>query len=298
MREFDFYKREKLADNLWVVTESYGVNSTFRIYVLTGGERTVVIDSGLGAQSGLRRYIETFIADPNKPMSALLTHTHPDHVGGAPLFDEVYVNPLEFPDLDWNRNFYRRFGDLEWFCGHDRWKEAPDHDVMNFCFEHFVREVLREEDCKKVNDGDILRFGDITLEAIFCPTHSKGSTCYYDRASKRLFAGDAVQHWNGYPGPDSVDWMDRLISMMPEDVAVLNAHDEGVYGMALLRDFRRALWELKSRVNIENDPPQGYTNHFHVKKPSQSAAPADMRDHFVNDVRISYNANDFKDIFS
>lgn len=294
MNEFDFYTREQLSDRLWVVTESYGVNSTFRIFVLTGDNHTVVIDSGLGAQSGLRRYIETYIARPDLPASVLLTHTHPDHVGGAPLFDHVYCNPQEFPYLAWNRCHHRRFGDLEWFCGRDRWKEDPDFEVLDFCYLHFVRELLQEEDCIHVYDGDILSFGDIQLEAIYCPSHSFGSTCYYDRASHTCFVGDAIQHWNGYVGrqrgPEALMWVDRLIAKLPEDVIILNAHDAGVYGMDFLKDNRQCLMELNEGIGLEYDGPVGYTNHFHFTR--KSSGPREMKDHYVNDVRLTYNALD------
>ncbi|MBE6016783.1 MAG: MBL fold metallo-hydrolase [Lachnospiraceae bacterium] len=294
MNEFDFYKREQLADNLWVVTESYGVNSTFQIYVLTGADRTVVIDSGLGAQSGLRRYIETYIGGAGKPMSVLLTHTHPDHVGGAPLFDEVYVNPKEFPDLDWNRCHYRRFGDLEWFCGHSRWMEEPDADIMNFCYLHFVRDLLQEEDCIPVNDGDILDFGSIRLTAIHCPSHSAGSTIYYWKEENIAFVGDAIQHWNGYPGkekgPAHFEAVKRFISMMPEDVHIMNAHDPGVFGMDFARNVLQCYAEIIEGKDLDKDNRIGYSNHFHVTrhKPGQNI----QMDHYVNDVRLSYNLLD------
>ncbi len=298
MNEFDFYTREKLQDNLWVVTESYGVNSTFRIYVLLGGEKTVVIDSGLGAQSGLRRYIETYISGTEKPMVTVLTHTHPDHVGGAPLFDEVYVNPKEFPDLAWNRNHYRRFGDLEWFCGHSRWVDDTDHDVMNFCYLHFVRELLQEEDCIQVNDGDVLDFGGVKLEAIFCPTHSIGSTIYYWRSENIAFVGDAIQHWNGFPGHEKgkeyLGWIERFLSMMPEDVKILNPHDVGVFGIDFVRNVRQCMEDLVEKKNLEKDSRAGYNNHFHVKqKRLGPTMPYFQLDHYVEDVRLGYNLFDF-----
>ena len=295
MTEFDFYTRRQIQDNLWVVTESYGVNSTFQIYVLTGGDRTVVIDSGLGAQDGLRKYIETYISGADRPMVTLLTHTHPDHVGGAPLFDEVYVNPLEFPELDWNRNHFRRFGDLEWFCGRSRSEEDPDHDIMNFCYLHFVRELLQEDDCIQVNDGDILDFGGIRLEAIHCPSHSDGSTIYYWRSENIAFAGDAVQHWNGYPGrekgPEHLAALERFISLMPENVRIMNAHDPGVFGIDFAENVHRCYTEVISNINLENDGPIGYHNHFHItkRKPGQII----QMDHWVNGVRLSYNRADY-----
>ncbi len=294
MNEFDFYTNKQLADNLWAVTESYGVNSTFQIYVITGKDRTVVIDSGLGAQGGLRKYIETFIGGSGKPMSVLLTHTHPDHVGGAPLFDEVYVNPLEFPDLDWNRNHYRRFGDLEWFCGHSRWYDEPDADIMNFCYLHFVRELLQEEDCIQVNDGDLLEFGGISLEVIHCPSHSDGSTIYYWKEENIAFAGDAVQHWNGYPGKSKgkthFNALLRFIRMMPRDVQIMNAHDPGVFGIDLAGNVLQCYKDVIEGTNLENDSRIGYHNLFHVTR--QKSRQNIQMDHYVEDVRLSYNLFD------
>lgn len=298
MKEFDFYKREQLRDDLWVVTESYGVNSCFRIFVIIGKEDVVIIDSGLGAQSGLRRYIGTFITGTDKKMHVLLTHTHPDHVGGAPLFENVYANPLEFPDLDWNRNHYRRFGDLERFCGHDRQVDDVDHDVMNFCYLHFVRELLQEEDIKAVNDGDVLTFGDITIECIHCPTHSAGSTCYLDRERNVCFVGDAIQCWNGFPGHEKgkeyAAAVDKLLSKLPEGVTVLNPHDEGVFDVSIVKNVRQCMQDLIEKKNLENDTDPVYSNHFHVRKKSTGTpAPRKMLDHYVDNVRLGYNSLDF-----
>lgn len=300
MKEFDFYTHEKVRDDFYIVTESYGVNSCFRIYVLIGEDKIAVIDTGAGAQSGLRRYIETFITGKTpKPMIALLTHTHPDHVGGAPLFDEVYVNSGELPDLAWNRNHYRRFGDLEWFCSRDRWVEDVDHDIMNFCYSNFVHELLQEEDCKLAEDGMVIDIGGLKLECIICPTHSNGSVCYYDRKNNVCYVGDAIQCSNSFKnhqqGVKNLEYIDRFISLMPEDVTLYNGHDTEKFGLDFVRDVRQCTEDLTEKKNLENDGPQGYRNHFHVKMPGTAASAAErkMMDHYVGKARLSYNQNDF-----
>jgi glyoxylase-like metal-dependent hydrolase (beta-lactamase superfamily II) len=43
-----------------------------------------------------------------------------------------------------------------------------------------------------INDGDILRFGNTTLEALLTPGHSPGSISYYCREDNCVFTGDAL----------------------------------------------------------------------------------------------------------
>ena len=112
MNEFDFLSHEKIMENLYCVHEDFSHDDhSFSIFVVTGKDKTAVIDSGFGVTGGLRRYIETYITKKT-PMICLLTHVDLDHMGGAVLFDEVYLNERELPKLDWNLNVERRFSDL------------------------------------------------------------------------------------------------------------------------------------------------------------------------------------------
>jgi glyoxylase-like metal-dependent hydrolase (beta-lactamase superfamily II) len=43
-----------------------------------------------------------------------------------------------------------------------------------------------------LNDGDIISFGNTTLETIHVPGHSPGSLVYYSKADHCIFAGDVL----------------------------------------------------------------------------------------------------------
>lgn len=65
------------------------------VFVIVGEERALVLDTGNGI-GDLRWVIENRITD--KPYDVVITHNHPDHIGGAGFFDEVWVHEA---DADW-----------------------------------------------------------------------------------------------------------------------------------------------------------------------------------------------------
>ena len=89
-----FYSHEKISDRVYVVTEGYSMVHRFTIGVIIGDNKILVIDSGLGMDADLRRYIETFTGT-SKPMICACTHGAIDHAGAACLFDEA------FPKAHW-----------------------------------------------------------------------------------------------------------------------------------------------------------------------------------------------------
>ena len=168
----DTISRVLLDESVWQLTDPLG----FRAYLLTGAKRAVLIDSmcGGGDLPAAVRSITTL------PVTAVLTHCHFDHIGGAFFFPEVFLPAAEQP----------------------RWEAERRHLAM--AHETFLREgVFSPQDpwClrdghtpsfRDVREGDNLDLGGLALRAVALPGHTAGSMGYFCPQRELLFSGDAV----------------------------------------------------------------------------------------------------------
>ena len=98
--------------------------------------------------------------------NVLLTHPHFDHIGGVNKFYKrgckVYISKEDLPAIkDGNINLSTMFG----------------FDVLPF-------------EAIAVNEGDLLEFGEIKVEVIKTPGHTKGGVTY--KVNDMLFCGDTL----------------------------------------------------------------------------------------------------------
>jgi glyoxylase-like metal-dependent hydrolase (beta-lactamase superfamily II) len=139
------------------------------IFVVVGQE-AALIDSGYfdreEAKTGLE-YIESLA--PLRLAYILVTHPHPDHIGGCRSIREatgaqIVAHHLGVPRLE----SYNLAADIT------------------------------------VDDGDILDIGGVPLEVIHTPGHTRDSVCFYIRESEVLFTGDLIVGF-GTPVIDAPD---------------------------------------------------------------------------------------------
>jgi hydroxyacylglutathione hydrolase len=82
-----------------------------------------------------------------------------------------------------------------------------------------------------INDGDTLKLGNLTIEAIYTPGHTPGSTCF--KVGNFLFAGDTI--FPGGPGhtetPEEfrqiLSSIKQKILTLPDETLVLPGHGDG-----------------------------------------------------------------------
>lgn len=138
--------------------------------------------------------------------AALVTHYHPDHVGGSfasrdipGLAELLAVNPVKI------------YAHKEEAAG--------------------VRKVtgISESDLAKVNSGDRLKIGDIEVEFLHTPGHTPGSQCF--KIKNTLVSGDTL-FINGcgrvdLPGSDTEDMFRSIQKLreLPDDTLLLPGHN-------------------------------------------------------------------------
>lgn len=250
MNEFDFLSHEQLREHLYVVHESFEKGSCFNIFVVTGDDKTAVFDAGFGVTGGLRRYIETCITDKT-PMVCYTTHGDLDHIGGAALFDEVYMNERELPKLEWNLNVERRFSDLKMFSHNNQ-------ELIEFCRKHYIcNEHLKT---KNIEDGDEIDLGNIKLEAIKLPGHTPGSLAYYNRTENYAIMGDAILRTSSWQRcrdlQECLDCYTRFIEMVPEDIILYSNHGYETQTIRDCLELKQAFEEILAGDTQEDEPFQ------------------------------------------
>lgn len=155
---FGSYLSWKINEDTWIINFMGGSQN---MYLLEGGERALLIDTGWGA-GNLRAYVEKLTA---KPVTAALTHGHLDHSGGCGEWESVLMLPGAQADLRTCRRLPFDIGRLP----------HPD-------FEH-----------KLVQDGDVVDLGGRTVELLDISAHSNGSLAFLDQKNGYLFVGDELE---------------------------------------------------------------------------------------------------------
>ncbi|WP_010273391.1 MBL fold metallo-hydrolase [Paenibacillus senegalensis] len=153
------------------------------VYLIDAGSEAFLIDAGGGVQPELIvKQIEQSGISTDKITRLLLTHIHGDHAAGASYFQQRY---------GWKVIVSKEAAP---------WLEAADHDKtsLNAAIAAGVYpENFKYEPCpvsRSVEDGDRLEIGNVRLQVIETPGHSRGHVSYvWERQGQRLiFSGDVI----------------------------------------------------------------------------------------------------------
>lgn len=157
------------------VTRIRGISDEL-MYLIEGDDRAALIDTGVGI-GNLKNFIDGLT---DKPLIVLITHAHVDHVMGASLFDEVYMNPDDFPIYEDHRRIEKRHVYLKRYLG-KRYALVTDDTFINAPPLQF----------RPMQPGDQFSLGGLTLEVFAAPGHSPGSSVILLRELRILLLGDA-----------------------------------------------------------------------------------------------------------
>jgi len=167
-----------------------------------GGEDAEVIDPGFSPE----RVRDLLRAAGKRPVAAVGTHGHADHVGSARQFCGT-----EVPFYIHKDDELALIDPVEWGAGYPTPVSTP-------------------ADLRTFSEGDVLELAGLSLSVLHTPGHTPGSSCF--RVDGLLFSGDLV--FRGaigrfdFPNSSAEDMMASLrrFLTLPDDLDVRPGHGE------------------------------------------------------------------------
>lgn len=131
----------------------------------------IIFDPGCFGEEEEKTLRDTIAEHSLKPVKLINTHCHFDHIFGNAMVAEEYgldlgIHELEVPVLQAGPTTVAMYG-------MPPMRTSPEAS-------YFIKE------------GDVIALGEARLEVLFCPGHSPGSICFYNRGEGYVIAGDVL----------------------------------------------------------------------------------------------------------
>jgi glyoxylase-like metal-dependent hydrolase (beta-lactamase superfamily II) len=235
-----WFERRTCADGVTLLWEPH-VHPLLRcnIWHVRGRDRDLLVDTGLGIGS-----LAAELADLiDKPLLAVATHVHYDHVGSLHEFSERAMHRLEASRMA----DYREFDSLRaddfppGFLGEISDESGFDRYLISAAPAGFRVDDFRIRSApitRWLDEGDVIDLGDRYLSVLHLPGHSPGSIGLHEPDTATLFSGDAI-----YDGvlldqlADSsvADYLRTMERLRTLDVRVVHGGHEPSFDGARLR---------------------------------------------------------------
>jgi hydroxyacylglutathione hydrolase len=164
-----------------------------RIYLIDTGNGLLLVDPGYDDfRANILKQIKQLGYDIEEVKWVLITHRHLDHAQSIPYWQEQ------------GKQIFIHSADLN--------QPATDNEMS-------TRGLLNKNSALIIafNDGDVLKFGNLSLWVIHTPGHTQGASCFYFQREGRnvLLSGDIVLHlgrqaWMGDPNSDWDQYLKSL----------------------------------------------------------------------------------------
>jgi glyoxylase-like metal-dependent hydrolase (beta-lactamase superfamily II) len=249
-----WFESRKIDDDITLLWEPHVIPlMRCNIWHVRGRERDLLIDTGMGVAS-LREAARHLL---EKPVTAVATHSHMDHVGGHYEFEDILVHELEAENL-------RRPSGMDKLITSD-WDPAevialegvgyavPPELVTALPSEGYRLDgyrLLPAPPTVLVREGDTVDIGDRHFEVLHLPGHSPGSIGLWEEATGTLFSGDAV-----YDGPlldelptsNIADYLATMARLRELPVRVVHAGHDPSFGRERLVELCDAYIRRRER---------------------------------------------------
>ncbi len=178
----DWYDVETLNDGICRIHERHVAHwLRCNIWHVRGRDRDLVIDTGMGVRP-LQAELPSMT---ERPLTAIVTHSHFDHSGGLHEFAHrcghcAEAHVLSDPTL---QNTVADTG----YVRADTFTALP---YEGFSHENYI--VKPAPLTEYLDEGDVIDLGDRVFKVFHLPGHSPGSIALFEERSGVLFSGDVV----------------------------------------------------------------------------------------------------------
>ncbi len=230
----NWFTIDEIDANTYIISEYRHWEET-HCYLLIGNTRSLLIDTGLG----ISNIYEEVLKLTDRPITAVATHIHWDHIGGHKYFPDFYAHTDEIKWL--NGEFPLSIETIR--------EMVVDHCDLpeGFCVNDY--ELFQGTPTKVLTDHDIIDIGGREIEVLHTPGHSPGHLCFWEKSSGYLFTGDLVYKdilFAYYPSTDPEAYLDSLekVAALPVKKVFPAHHSLDIQPEILIR-MREAFKNIK-----------------------------------------------------
>ena len=238
----DWFTTDEIDQDTYIISEYRHWEET-HCYLLNGSKHSLLIDTGLGICN-----ISGVVAKlTDKPVIAIATHVHWDHIGGHQYYPNFYAHEAE---LDWlNGGFPQPIEMIRKYVV-DRCDLPKDFDVNAYVLFQGIPE-------KVLHGGEVIDLGGRSVQVLHTPGHSPGHICFWETERGYLYTGDLVYKdtltaW--FPSTDPEAYLHSLETVAELPVKrVFPAHHSLDIQPEILIRMREAFRQLKENGKLHHD---------------------------------------------
>lgn len=232
---------DQIDKNTYIISEYRHWEET-HCYLLNGTEHSLLIDTGLG----ICNIYDEVIKLTDKPIIAVATHIHWDHIGGHNYFSDFYVHREE---VSWLNGQFPLNKKTVREMVVDRCDLPKGYNIEQY-------EIFQGMPTKILEDGDKIDIGGRNIQVLHTPGHSPGHMCFWEGERNYLFTGDLVYKdtlFAYYPSTEPILYLNSLekIAVLPV-LKVFPAHHSLDIQPEILIRIRDAFRKLKMEEKLHH----------------------------------------------
>jgi glyoxylase-like metal-dependent hydrolase (beta-lactamase superfamily II) len=167
-------------------------NHYISIYLVRGDRFSVLVEAGLSVTAPqIVDQLEHLEIDPSSLKYLILTHTHADHVMGAPLIKKAFPQ-IKITGVSEARDLLSRKKIIDFFTQEDSYtsnrlldfKAVDPYTPQPTSLPFAVEEI--------VSPGEILDLGGLSLHILDAPGHCRGGIALWEPREEILFCSDSL----------------------------------------------------------------------------------------------------------